>query len=132
MMPRHFTSRFVAVAHEAGAVVVAVAPDEDAADAGDDIEDVAAADVAAVDDGLHTGGGKEIDGGGNRVCPSVGITDDPQHVGLGSGKDRVGHSRCDFGKCERSGIGLSDVDACWEEASAEADPAAWHSPGKMQ
>src|SRR5258706_5560317 len=74
-----FEAEVVAVAHEAGAVEVAVAPDEDAADAGDNVQNVAATDIATVNDGFNGGSGKNFDGGGDRVCPSVGITTNTQH-----------------------------------------------------
>src|SRR5688572_18719086 len=51
----------VAVAHEAGAVVVAVAPDENAADAAEHVQNVAAADIAAVDDAVYGGSGENFD-----------------------------------------------------------------------
>src|SRR4051812_44758556 len=69
----------LAVAHEAGAVVVAVAPDEDAADAGNYVQNVAATDIATVHDAFNGGSGKDFDGGGDSVCPSVGIANNPQH-----------------------------------------------------
>ena len=82
----------IAVAHEAGAVVIAVAPDEDAADAGNHVQNVAATDIATVDDAFNGGGGEDFDGGGNSVCPSVGIAYDPQHLIFFS-KKQGGHSR---------------------------------------
>jgi len=100
----------LAVAHEAGAVVVAVAPDEDAADAADHIQNVAATDIATVDDAFYGGSGENFDGVGDCVCPSVGITNNPQHPYFS--KKQGGHSREDFEKCERSrSLRLRQIDA---------------------
>jgi hypothetical protein len=76
------------VAHEAGAVVVAVAPYKDATDAGEHVQNVAATDIATVDDGLNGGSGKDVYGRGNYVCPSVGIANNPQHPIIFSKKSR--------------------------------------------
>ena len=81
-------AQVIAVAHEAGAVVVAVAPDEDAADAGEHVQNVAATDIATVDDALNGGSGKNVDGRGDYVCPSVGIANNPQHPIIFSKKSR--------------------------------------------
>lgn len=66
------------VAEELHAVAVAVAPDEGGVAAGEDVEDGAGADVAAVEDQVGAAIEEELGGAGDGVTGGEGVADDSE------------------------------------------------------